>query len=59
MRSGRWAMVFDKDGKVIYADHEKGPGEVTVSYNGFDSISGGCANVWMQVSGAEAVLAKL
>jgi len=30
IHSGRWAMVFDKDGKVIYADHEKGPGQVTV-----------------------------
>jgi len=29
-RNGRWAMVFD-DGKVIYAENEKSPGEVNVS----------------------------
>ena len=29
--SGRWAMVFDKDGKVIYAENESNPGQVTVS----------------------------
>ncbi|OCK86839.1 Redoxin [Cenococcum geophilum 1.58] len=29
-RNGRWAMIFD-DGKVIYAENEKGPGEVSVS----------------------------
>jgi alkyl hydroperoxide reductase 1 len=29
-RNGRWAMVFDH-GKVVYAESEKGPGEVTVS----------------------------
>jgi alkyl hydroperoxide reductase 1 len=29
--SGRWAMIFDKDGKVIYAENEKNPGEVDVS----------------------------
>lgn len=29
-RNGRWAMVFDKDGKVIYADKETERG-VTVS----------------------------
>jgi peroxiredoxin len=38
--SGRWAMVFDKDGKVIYADSEKGPGEVTVSFARVDGILG-------------------
>jgi peroxiredoxin len=27
--SGRWAMIFDK-GKVVYAENEKSPGEVTV-----------------------------
>lgn len=30
-RNGRWAMVFDH-GKVTYAENEKSPGEVTVSY---------------------------
>ncbi|KAL1599980.1 hypothetical protein SLS59_006053 [Nothophoma quercina] len=30
-RNGRWAMVFDKDGKVIYAENESNPGQVTVS----------------------------
>ena len=29
-RNGRWAMVFDH-GKVIYAENEKSPGEVSVS----------------------------
>jgi len=29
-RNGRWAMVFD-NGKVIYAENEKSPGEVSVS----------------------------
>lgn len=24
-------MIFDKDGKVIYAENEKSPGEVSVS----------------------------
>lgn len=28
-RNGRWAMIFDK-GKVIYAEAEKSPGEVSV-----------------------------
>jgi hypothetical protein len=34
-RNGRWAMVFDKDGKVIYAENEKSPGEVSVRMHGF------------------------
>jgi alkyl hydroperoxide reductase 1 len=29
-RNGRWAMVFDH-GKVVYAENEKSPGEVSVS----------------------------
>jgi peroxiredoxin len=29
-RNGRWAMVVDKDGTIIYAEKEPGPG-VTVS----------------------------
>jgi hypothetical protein len=29
-RNGRWAMVIDKDGKIIYADNEKQAGQVTV-----------------------------
>jgi peroxiredoxin len=33
--SGRWAMIFDKDGKVIYAENEKNPGEVDVSLHDF------------------------
>jgi peroxiredoxin len=33
--SGRWAMIFDKDGKVIYAENEKNPGEVDVSLYDF------------------------
>lgn len=28
--SGRWAMIFDKDGKVVYAENEKSPGDVSV-----------------------------
>lgn len=35
-RNGRWAMIFDKDGKVIYAENEKSPGEVSVS--GADAV---------------------
>jgi alkyl hydroperoxide reductase 1 len=31
-RNGRWAMIFD-DGKVIYAENEKSPGEVSVIPN--------------------------
>ncbi|KAG9185183.1 alkyl hydroperoxide reductase 1 [Alternaria panax] len=34
-RNGRWAMVFDH-GKVIYAENEKSPGEVSVS--GADAV---------------------
>ena len=30
LRSGRWAMVFE-NGKVVYAENEKSPGEVSVS----------------------------
>ncbi|KAF2005215.1 Redoxin [Amniculicola lignicola CBS 123094] len=30
-RNGRWAMVIDKDGKIIYSENEKSPGEVSVS----------------------------
>jgi len=30
-RNGRWAMVVDKDGKIVYAENEKSPGQVTVS----------------------------
>lgn len=29
-RNGRWAMIFD-NGKVVYAENEKSPGEVSVS----------------------------
>jgi peroxiredoxin len=56
-RNGRWAMVFDKDGKVIYAENEKSPGEVSVRIHGFFDLTR-IANVF-QVSGADAVLSKL
>lgn len=52
-------MVFDNNGKVIYADHEKGPGEVTVRYTQMEVFAAACTNESLQVSGAEAVLAKL
>lgn len=56
-RNGRWAMVFDH-GKVIYAENEKSPGEVSVSFlNPTGMRFVGSNN--MQVSGADAVLAKL
>jgi alkyl hydroperoxide reductase 1 len=58
-RNGRWAMVFDKDGKVVYAENEKSPGEVTVSFPCVERSGERCANFCVQVSGAEAVLAKL
>ncbi|CAA9960217.1 hypothetical protein CFE70_003660 [Pyrenophora teres f. teres 0-1] len=34
-RNGRWAMVFE-NGKVVYAENEKSPGEVSVS--GADAV---------------------
>lgn len=30
--SGRWAMVFD-NGKVVYAENESNPGQVTVRFS--------------------------
>ena len=30
-RNGRWAMVIDKDGKIVYAENEKDPTQVSVS----------------------------
>jgi len=30
-RTGRWAMIIDKDGKILYADNEKVAGAVDVS----------------------------
>ena len=56
-RNGRWAMVFDH-GKVIYAENEKSPGEVSVSVMDPNSICLEESNN-LQVSGADAVLAKL
>jgi len=30
-RNGRWAIVIDKDGKILYADVDEGPGQITAS----------------------------
>jgi len=30
-RNGRFAMVVDKDGKIVYAEKEKDPRQITVS----------------------------
>jgi len=30
-RNGRWAMVIDKDGSIVYAENEKDPRQVSVS----------------------------
>jgi peroxiredoxin len=38
-RNGRWAMVFDH-GKVTYAEKEKSPGEVTVSFRNLSKGEG-------------------
>ena len=32
-RNGRWAMVIEKDGSISYAETEKSPREVTVSFH--------------------------
>src|ERR1700761_2445310 len=29
-RNGRWAIIIDKNGKIIYADVDEGPGQITV-----------------------------
>lgn len=54
-RNGRWAMVFD-NGKVIYAENEPSPKDVSVS--AYHPVSQFWTNN-RKVSGAEAVLAKL
>ncbi|KAF2017446.1 AhpC/TSA family protein-like protein [Aaosphaeria arxii CBS 175.79] len=35
-RNGRWAIAIGTDGKIVYADHEESPGQVTVS--GADAV---------------------
>lgn len=55
-RNGRWAMVVEKDGTISYAENESNPGQVTVSSHHQINL---CFLTFTQVSGADAVLAKL
>ena len=56
-RTGRYALIVDH-GKVVYAENEPGK-EVTVSWEIGCGLSRPSLTHYAQVSGAEAVLAKL
>ena len=57
-RTGRWAMVIEKDGSISYAENEQSPANVDVSLPDSLTIMTAVLTV-SQVSSAETVIAKL